>query len=70
MDGVGRVIQTYSLDGYQLHHDIQPAKEGKILALAEHEDTANVEDLVLEIDLKSGEVTELFGFEKDHERIL
>ena len=64
MDGVGRVIQTYSLDGYQLHHDIQPAKEGKILALAEHEDTANVEDLVLEIDLKSGEVTELLDFKK------
>ena len=62
IDGLGRVLQVYSLDGYNLHHDIQPGPDGTVLALAEHEDTADVEDLVLEIDIESGTVTELLDF--------
>ncbi len=62
INGLGQAEQVYTLDGYTLHHDIQPGTEGKVLALAEHNGSDVVEDLVLEIDLETGEVTELLDF--------
>ena len=62
IDGLGRVVQTYDLDGYVLHHDINYAGDGRVVALAEHTDSTKVEDLVIEIDLATGEVTELIDF--------
>ena len=62
IDGLGRVVATYDLGGYELHHDINYAREGTVIALAEHEDSTFVEDVVIEVDLATGEVTELLDF--------
>ena len=64
IDGLGRVVQVYDLDGYVLHHDINDAEDGKLLVLAEHEESEEelVEDLVLELDLETGEFYELVDF--------
>ncbi len=62
INGLGQVERVYSLDGYELHHDINYGLDGTIVALAEHSDSELVEDLVLEIDLETGEVTELIDF--------
>lgn len=62
MDGLGRVLSVYELDGYRLHHDIGLGEEGELLILAEQEDAMDVEDRVLRIDLETGEVEELLDF--------
>lgn len=62
IDGLGRVTQVYSLDGYELHHDIGFGADGEVLALAEHADGENVEDQVLSINLETGEVTNVLDF--------
>ncbi len=62
IDGLGRVTQVYSLDGYELHHDIGFGADGEVLALAEHADSENVEDQVLSINLETGEVTNVLDF--------
>lgn len=62
IDGLGRVLQTYDLGDYVLHHDINYAQDGHIVALVEHADSEPVEDLVVDIDLATGEVTELIDF--------
>ena len=62
LNGLGQVLQVYPLDGYELHHDIGFGRDGELLALAEHTDGETVEDVVLSIDIESGEVTELLDF--------
>ena len=62
INGLGEVEQVYPLGDYELHHDIDYGREGTVVALAEKAGDANVEDLVLEIDLATGEVTELLDF--------
>ncbi len=62
INGLGEVERVYNLDGYELHHDIGFGTDGKILALAENQDSQMVEDLVLEIDMETGEVTELIDY--------
>ena len=61
---LGQAVAVYSVDGYELHHDmVLEGEEGKIIALAEdREDDVNVEDLVIEVDLVSKEVTEVIDF--------
>ena len=62
INGLGEVEQVYPLGDYELHHDIDYGRDGAVLALAEKAGDTNVEDLVLEIDLATGEVTELLDF--------
>ena len=62
INGLGEVEQVYPLGGYELHHDINYGRDGTVVALAEKAGDTNVEDIVLEIDLASGEVTELLDF--------
>ena len=62
IDGLGRVTQIYTLDGYDLHHDIGYGAEGELLALAEEVGGETVEDRLLSIDLETGEVTQLLDF--------
>ncbi len=62
INGLGRVVANYDLDGYVLHHDINYGGEGIVIALAEHENSEFVEDVVIEVDLATGEVTELVDF--------
>lgn len=62
ISSTGQVEQVYPLDGYELHHDVNFGEDNTVLALAEHTDTETVEDVVLEIDLDTGNVTELVDF--------
>ena len=63
IDGLGRVIKTYSLGDYELHHDINfGVDENVIVALVEESESVYLEDIVIEIDLDTGEVTELVNF--------
>lgn len=62
IDRLGRVTQVYSLDGYELHHDIGFGTDGEVLALAEVAGGETVEDRVLSIDLETGDVTEILDF--------
>lgn len=62
LDGLGRVTQIYTLDGYDLHHDIGYGADGEMLALAEEVGGETVEDRLLSIDLTTGQVTELLDF--------
>ncbi|MBM6886581.1 aryl-sulfate sulfotransferase [Pseudoflavonifractor phocaeensis] len=62
IDGLGRVTRIYTLDGYDLHHDIGYGAEGELLALAEEVGGETVEDRLLSIDLETGEVTQLLDF--------
>lgn len=64
INSLGQVEQTYDLEGYSLHHDIGFGQDKEILALAEKNGGETVEDLVLSIDIESGEVTELIDFTK------
>lgn len=62
IDRLGRVTQVYSLDGYELHHDIGFGANGEVLALAEVAGGETVEDRVLSIDLETGDVAEILDF--------
>ena len=64
IDGLGRVLQVYDLGEYALHHDINYGEDGKIIMAAEYDssDEGLVEDLVLELDVETGEVSLLVDF--------
>lgn len=62
IDGLGRVLQVYELEEYELHHDINYAQDGHVVALVERADATPVEDIVIEVNLETGEVTELIDF--------
>lgn len=62
MDGLGQVLQVYDLDGYELHHDITYGPDNTVVALVNKLDSDTTEDVVIEVDLESGEVTELVDF--------
>ncbi len=62
INGLGEVTQVYPLGDYELHHDINYGQDHTVVALAEKTDAVDVEDIVLEIDLDTGEVTELLDF--------
>ena len=64
INGLGEVLQVYPLGEYELHHDIDYGRDGTVVALAEKAGDANVEDIVLEVDLATGEVTELLDFKE------
>lgn len=63
---LGQAVAVYDVDGYELHHDmVLEGDDGRILALAEdRDDEVNVEDLVIEIDLQTKEVTEVLDFKE------
>lgn len=62
INGLGQVEQVYDLGNYELHHDIGFGQDGELLVLAEDTEGETVEDLVLSIDMESGEVTKLIDF--------
>lgn len=60
---LGQVVAVYDTGDYELHHDIALGEEGELLALAsDTNDEVNLEDLLIRIDLESGEVTECIDF--------
>lgn len=62
IDGLGRVTAVHRLNGYGLHHDINRGPDGTVIALAEKAGRQTVEDVVIEIDLTTGQVSELIDF--------
>lgn len=62
IDGLGRVCAIYDLGEYNLHHDINYGSDGTVVALAEKTGRETVEDVVIEVDLATGAVTELIDF--------
>ena len=62
MNGLGQVLQVCNLDGYELHHDITYGSDNTVVALVNKLDSDTTEDVVIEVDLESGEVTELVDF--------
>lgn len=62
MNGLGKVEQVYDLGDYELHHDINYGGDGVAVALVEKTGRETVEDVVIEIDLVTGEVSELVDF--------
>ena len=62
LDGLGRVKRVYDLTGYELHHDIIGGLAGKVIALVDKLDSETIEDVVVEVDLETGAVTELVDF--------
>lgn len=62
IDGIGRIRAIYDLGDYNLHHDINYGPDGTVIALAEKSGRETVEDVVIEIDLATGDVTELVDF--------
>ena len=62
IDGLGRVVCTYDLGDYHLHHDINYGSDGSVIALVEKAGRETVEDVVVEIDLETKRVTELLDF--------
>lgn len=62
VNALGQVEQVYDLEGYELHHDINAGPSGAVVALVNKNGSETVEDVVIEVDLETGEVTELLDF--------
>lgn len=62
MNPLGKITDTYELNGYVMHHDFVINDEGQVLALVSDPAKDTVEDLVLSIDLDTGEQKLLIDF--------
>lgn len=56
---IGQVTKVYDLGNYKLHHDYVFDENGNMLILATDTTQDSVEDIVLKLDVNSGEVTEI-----------
>lgn len=56
---IGQVTNVYDLGKYQLHHDYLFDDNGNMLILATDTEQDSVEDVVIKLDVNSGEVTEV-----------
>ena len=61
IDRLGRAVDLYTLDGYTMHHDFNRAQDGHLVVLATKNNTfdGRVMDFVLEVDMETGDVSEL-----------
>ena len=62
IDRLGRIEKIYSIDGYIMHHDyVYDEANNKFLILAnsEEEEDTTIEDLIISLDLETGEVEEV-----------
>ena len=59
MNRLGQVTKVYDLGNYKLHHDYVFDENGNMLILATDTTQDSVEDIVLKLDVNSGEVTEV-----------
>lgn len=61
---LGKVAKTFSIDGYELHHDFAyDEKNGKILCLVNDKKKETIEDVLIAVDVKTGKVEKLIDFE-------
>ena len=63
---LGQAVAVYDTEGFELHHDmVLQGEEGKIVALAsDTSDEVNLEDMAIEVNLETGEVTQLLDFKE------
>lgn len=59
MDTTGRIAEVYDLGDYRLHHDYIFDSDGNVLLLGTEYGADTEEDLVLSLDLDTGEVTKI-----------
>lgn len=67
IDRMGRIEKKYTLDGYIMHHDYVLDKENNkllILVNSKAEEDKTIEDLVISLNLKSGEITEIIDMKE------
>ncbi len=62
INALGQVEQVYELGEYELHHDINDSRDGTLVALVDKDGNDSIEDVVIEVDLDTGAVTELLDF--------
>ncbi len=63
-NALGQAVAVYPLEGYEMHHDMAlKGDEAKVLILTSDVGEVNdVEDLLVELDLETGAVTQLLDF--------
>ncbi|MDQ0359366.1 aryl-sulfate sulfotransferase [Breznakia pachnodae] len=60
VNGLGKMVKFYEIDGYEQHHDfIYDEDNNQLLILANENDADTIEDIVVALDLDTGEVREL-----------
>ncbi|WP_142825918.1 aryl-sulfate sulfotransferase [Planococcus soli] len=62
MNPLGKITDTYELNGYVMHHDFVINDDGQVLALVSDSSKDTVEDMVMSIDLNTGEQKLLIDF--------
>lgn len=62
IDGLGRVVATYVLSGYEMHHDFDVTDDGKVVILATETAKDSVEDVVVSLDLQTGTSEKVVDF--------
>ncbi|MEP7383908.1 MAG: aryl-sulfate sulfotransferase [Gemmatimonadota bacterium] len=53
IDGLGQVVNSWPLPGYQFHHEVQEKPNGNFLVTVSKQGATTVEDFVIEIDRTS-----------------
>lgn len=64
MDATGYIQKFYDLDEYNLHHDYTFGSSNDMLVLATKKGESTIEDQIIQIDLKSGNVTNMIDLRK------
>src|SRR5699024_12047811 len=61
MNSLGQITQYYDMPGYNMHHDFIIGQEDEMLILASLNDRKSIrrEDIILSLDLNSGQIKEL-----------
>lgn len=62
IDGLGRVVATYVLTGYEMHHDFDITDDGKVVTLATETAKGSVEDVLVSLDLETGAYEKTIDF--------
>lgn len=63
VDRLGQVTNVFDLGQYELHHDYVFDNDGNILILASDTEQDSIEDIIVKLDVSSGEVTEVLDLE-------
>ena len=59
VNNLGKIVKFYDLGNYAMHHDMV-LDDDKLIILVNQDNTETIEDTVISLDLKSGEVKQLF----------